>query len=70
VCRRSHARFTVLAIVFGYTARGQIRRTGEDGAGLATAGIILGWVGVAFTIFVIVGFIALAAILNSAWQGG
>jgi Domain of unknown function (DUF4190) len=61
---------TVLALVFGYTARGQIRRTGEDGDGLATAGIILGWVGVVLVILVIVAFIALVALINSAWQGG
>ncbi len=61
---------TVLAITFGYTARGQIRRTGENGGGMATAGIILDWVGLALTIVAIVGFIALVAIFNSAWQGG
>ena len=31
------------AIVFGHVARYQIKRTGEQGAGLALAGLILGW---------------------------
>jgi DUF1707 SHOCT-like domain/Domain of unknown function (DUF4190) len=31
------------AIVFGHVARHQIERTGEQGAGLALAGLILGW---------------------------
>ncbi|HEV7825530.1 MAG TPA: DUF4190 domain-containing protein [Mycobacteriales bacterium] len=31
-------------IVLGHMARRQIRETGEDGAGVATAGIVLGWV--------------------------
>src|ERR1700689_1495226 len=31
------------AIVFGHVARHQIKRTGEQGAGLALAGLILGW---------------------------
>jgi Domain of unknown function (DUF1707)/Domain of unknown function (DUF4190) len=31
------------AIVFGYVARHQIKRTGEQGADLALAGLILGW---------------------------
>jgi len=33
----------ILAIIFGYVARGQIRRTGESGGGLAIAGLILGY---------------------------
>jgi hypothetical protein len=32
-----------VAIVVGHKARRQIRRTGEDGYGLATAGLILGY---------------------------
>jgi hypothetical protein len=35
----------LLGIVFGHVARGQIRRTGEGGWGLATAGLVLGYVG-------------------------
>jgi hypothetical protein len=34
---------TIPAIVFGHMARGQIKRTGEQGAGLALAGLMLGW---------------------------
>ena len=34
---------TIPAIVLGHMARSQIRRTGEQGAGLALAGLILGW---------------------------
>ena len=33
----------VLAVVLGHVARGQIRRTGEAGGGLALAGLILGY---------------------------
>ncbi len=48
---------SVLALVFGYSARGQIRRSEgrESGDGLAIAGIVLGWVGVGtLLLFVIV----------------
>jgi hypothetical protein len=38
---------TIPAIALGHVARGQIRRTGEDGRGLATWGLILGWAGLA-----------------------
>jgi hypothetical protein len=34
---------TIPAIVFGHMARNRIRRTGEQGAGLALAGLVLGW---------------------------
>ncbi len=45
---------SILALVFGYVARSQIRRSGEGGGGMAIAGIVLGWIGVGvLTIFVI-----------------
>ena len=34
----------IVGIIFGYLARAQIRRTQEEGAGLALAGLIVGWV--------------------------
>ena len=46
---------TIPAIVFGHMARQQIKRTGEQGAGLALAGLILGWAAVILGILLIVG---------------
>ena len=48
---------TIPAIVFGHMARHQIKRTGEQGAGLALAGLILGWATVilALLLLLIVG---------------
>jgi hypothetical protein len=39
----------ILALVFGYIAKGQIDRSGgfQEGRGMAIAGIVLGWVGIA-----------------------
>jgi hypothetical protein len=48
-------RATIPAIVFGHVARHQIRRTGEQGAGLALAGLILGWATVILAILLILG---------------
>jgi uncharacterized protein DUF4190 len=45
---------SILALVFGYVARDQIRRTGQGGDGMAVAGIVLGWVGVGFLILGVV----------------
>ena len=41
------------AVVLGHVARGQIRRSGEDGMGLATAGLVLGWIGIGFALLVL-----------------
>jgi Domain of unknown function (DUF4190)/Domain of unknown function (DUF1707) len=41
------------AVILGHMARNQIRRSGEDGKGLATAGLVLGWVGIGFALLVI-----------------
>ncbi|MGH3915492.1 MAG: DUF4190 domain-containing protein [Pseudonocardiaceae bacterium] len=38
---------SILALIFGYIARSQIKRRGESGSGLAIAGIVLGWIGMA-----------------------
>jgi hypothetical protein len=44
---------TIPAIVLGYAARSQIRRTGEGGDGLATAGLVLGWIGAAVAVLIL-----------------
>ena len=45
---------TIPAIVFGHIARSQINHTGEQGAGLALAGLILGWAAVILAVVIIV----------------
>ena len=46
----------LLALVFGYRARGQIKDSAgrQTGSGLATAGIILGWIGIAIVVTVVI----------------
>ena len=51
---------TIPAIVLGHVARHQIRRTGEQGAGLALAGLILGWAAVILGIAVIIVGVAMS----------
>ena len=48
------------AIVCGHVARAQIRRTGEAGGGLALAGLILGYVGGALLIGLVLALVAIA----------
>ncbi|HTX29628.1 MAG TPA: DUF1707 and DUF4190 domain-containing protein [Streptosporangiaceae bacterium] len=57
---------TIPAIVLGHMARRQINRTGEQGAGLALAGLILGWAAVILGILIVVA--ALAAGLHGTMQ--
>lgn len=44
---------SILALVFGYVARKQIRERNQNGDGMAIAGIVLGWVGVGFLLLMI-----------------
>jgi hypothetical protein len=52
---------SILALVFGYQARAEIRRTGQDGDGMAIAGIVLGWIGVSFLALYVFFMIVAAA---------
>jgi hypothetical protein len=51
---------SILALVFGYIATSQIKRSGgtQTGRGMAIAGIVLGWIGVALIVVVIIVAIA------------
>ena len=55
---------TVPAILFGHMARNQSKQTGERGAGLALAGLALGWGAVAL------GIILMFAVLTVAGTHG
>jgi hypothetical protein len=46
---------SILAVVFGFVARKQIRARHQSGNGMALAGIILGWIGVGVLILAIIG---------------
>lgn len=48
------------AVITGHIALNQIKRTGEGGRGLALAGLILGYVGIAFGVIYIVVIIIIA----------
>jgi hypothetical protein len=52
---------TIPAIVLGHMARREIRRTGESGTGLATAGLVLGWTGFAVLILVCLFIVVIVA---------
>jgi hypothetical protein len=59
---------SVLALVLGYQARAEIDRAGgaATGRGQATAGIVLGWVGVAIFVLMIALVVGLAVSVGAA----
>lgn len=52
---------SIAAVVLGHVARGQIKRTGEQGAGLALAGLIIGYLGIALVVGYVVVVLVVAA---------
>jgi hypothetical protein len=59
---------SILALIFGYVGLRQIRERDENGRGMAIAGVVLGWVGVAGMILIIV--LAILASMSSGSSGG
>lgn len=60
---------SILALVFGYLAKSEIRRSPQkmEGNGLATAGIVLGWVGVG-TLVLLICLVIIAAVVDKQEQ--
>jgi hypothetical protein len=57
---------SLLALVFGYVGRSQIKRSNgqQRGSGLAVTGIVLGWIGVAATVGLVVLLVVAAGSSN------
>lgn len=55
--------FAPLGIVFGHIALSQIRRDGEDGKGLAIAGLVIGYIFTGVFLLVIVFWLILFVVL-------
>ena len=58
------------AIILGHIARSRIRQTGEQGAGLALAGLILGYAGLVLFIILVIAIIAVASSVRVRQGGG
>jgi Domain of unknown function (DUF4190) len=73
VCGCAQLFFSVLtgipAVILGHIARRQIRETGENGDGMALAGLILGYVGIGLSVIfavILILFIIAAVHDNNA----
>ncbi len=61
--------FSPAAIVLGHMAKKQIRQTGEDGEGLATAGLIIGYVFTAISLVACCGYVGIVATVIGQHSG-
>jgi hypothetical protein len=48
---------SIIAVITGHVARGQIRHTGEGGHGLATAGLVLGYIHLLLSFFLLLALV-------------
>lgn len=55
--------FSILGIVFGHIALSQIKRTGEDGRGLAVAGLIIGYVAVGLGVLAVIAYVVFVVMI-------
>lgn len=60
---------TIPAIALGHVARGQIRRTGEDGRSMATWGMALGWAGLAAVVMFVLAILAVVVVVAQSAPG-
>ncbi len=62
--------FSPLAIIFGFVAKKQIRERSESGGGLATAGIVVGFLGLLLGTLIVIGIVAAAMASRSTTPTG
>lgn len=58
---------SVVGVICGHISLNQIKRTGEEGRGLAVAGLIIGYIGIALSIIGAIALIAWAAWWTSTY---
>ena len=56
---------SILAVILGRASIGDAYKRGERGSGMARAGVILGWIGVALPVV----FFAIVLLLGKPWIG-
>ncbi|GAB2977302.1 DUF4190 domain-containing protein [Nocardioides montaniterrae] len=54
----------LVGAIMGHVADSQIRRTGEGGSGLATAGIVIGWFSFVLGVLAVVFFVLIVMVIG------
>lgn len=57
---------SIAGAIMGHISLGQIRRTGEAGRGMALAGVIVGWAGLALLVLGVLFFVFIAAVSSTS----
>ncbi|HWS57007.1 MAG TPA: DUF4190 domain-containing protein [Actinotalea sp.] len=61
---------SIVAVITGHMAKKQIAQTGEGGGGLATGGLVTGYIGIALSIIAIIAIIAFWGLFAAAVSTG
>lgn len=56
----------ILGLIFGLIAKRQIKERNESGDGMATAGVVLGWIGVASVVFWVIYLVVVIGLFTTA----
>lgn len=56
---------SILGLIFGLIAKRQIQERGEQGDGMATAGVVLGWIGVASVVFWVLYIVFIVGVFSA-----
>ncbi|MEZ3160503.1 DUF4190 domain-containing protein [Microbacterium sp. BWT-B31] len=59
--------FSIPAVILGHVSLSQIRRTGEQGRGLAIAGLVLGYLGIAGGLIAAIAWLVLLSTVSSSY---
>ncbi|WP_326638422.1 DUF4190 domain-containing protein [Streptosporangium sp. NBC_01755] len=57
---------SIVGVVLGHISLGQIKRTGEEGRGMAVAGLVLSYFGIACWLAVLAWLVVVGALVGSA----
>ena len=62
---------SILGVIFGHLAKSQIKQSGEEGEGMALAGLIVGYIGLAiFALIALFYFGLIALIVGTSGTSG
>jgi len=61
---------SLVGLILGYVALGQINRTGEQGRGLALAAVIVGWIGTGIAVVLVIVVVAIGLSAGQPAVGG
>lgn len=59
---------SIVAVITGHMAKKQIAQTGEGGGGMATAGLVIGYIGIGLGVLIVIIWIAAVGLIASTGE--